>query len=421
MFALIDCNNFYVSCERAFQPELQNRAGVVLSNNDGCVISRSQEAKDLGIKMGAPFFELRTSHPDVWVRSSNYALYQDLMLRVTAIIRNYFPDQEIYSIDECFCNLAGYDYLDPRTLAVKLRADILKSTGIPVCIGVARTKTLSKIANRIAKKQTKNGVYFLDTETEEQIALKNTEIGDVWGIGRQHASKLMNIGINNALQFIKLPAEFVQKQMTIVGLRMWKELKGISCIPMEYVRAAKKGIGTSRSFGQPETELTLMLEAVATYASIAALKLRSQDSVCGKVEVYTHTSRFVQDPRKFYSGVKDIKLPTPTSSTAELIKVAQYLLKKIFKQGYRYQKVGIMLTDIWPADQVQQSLFDKNAAIRSKMTEALKVMDLMNERNGRDTVRLAASGYERKWTMKQDFLSKKYTTDIKDVIVVNAK
>lgn len=420
MFALIDCNNFYVSCERAFQPQLQNRAGVVLSNNDGCAIARSQEAKDLGVKMGAPYFKLRETHKDVWVRSSNYALYHDMMLRVTSIIRSFFPDQEIYSIDECFCDLAGYDYLDPQQLAIDLRTEILKCTGIPVCIGVARTKTLAKIANRIAKKKTDSGVYFLNKE-EEETALKGTEIGDVWGIGKQHAKRLVAMGVINAYQFSKLPASFVQKQMTIVGLRMWRELRGDSCIPMEYIREAKKGIGTSRSFGRPETDLNVMLEAVATYASIAALKLRNQNSVCGKVEVYTHTSRFIPDPDKYFSAAMDIKLPTPTSSTAELIKIAKYLLKKIFKQGYRYQKVGIMLGDIRPDDQVQQSLFDKNTETRSKMIDALKAMDRLNQRNGRDTVRIAASGYERKWTMKQNFLSRKYTTDIRDVLIVKAK
>lgn len=420
MFALIDCNNFYVSCERAFQPQLQNRAGVVLSNNDGCAIARSQEAKDLGVKMGAPYFKLRETHKEVWVRSSNYALYHDMMLRVTSIIRSFFPDQEIYSIDECFCDLAGYDYLDPEQLAIELRSEILKCTGIPVCIGVARTKTLAKIANRIAKKKTDDGVYFLNKENEE-TALKGTETGDVWGIGKQHAKRLVAMGVINAYQFSKLPASFVQKQMTIVGLRMWRELRGESCIPMEYIREAKKGIGTSRSFGRPETDLNVMLEAVATYASIAALKLRNQNSVCGKVEVYTHTSRFIPDPDKYFSAAMDIKLPTPTSNTAELIKIAKYLLKKIFKQGYRYQKVGIMLGDIRPDDQVQQSLFDKNTETRSKMIDALKAMDRLNQLNGRDTVRIAASGYERKWTMKQNFLSRKYTTDIRDVLIVKAK
>lgn len=420
MFALIDCNNFYVSCERAFQPDLQNKAGVVLSNNDGCVIARSQEAKDLGVRMGAPYFQLRDTHKDVWVRSSNYPLYHDMMLRVTSIIRNFFPNQEIYSIDECFCDLTGYDYLDPEQLAIELRAEILKCTCIPVCIGIARTKTLSKIANRMAKKKTDNGVYFLNTK-EEENTLQNTEIGDVWGIGRHHAKRLLAIGVVNAYQFINLPASYVQKQMTIVGLRMWRELKGESCIPMEYIRETKKGIGTSRSFGRPETDLNVMLEAVATYASIAALKLRDQDSICGKVEVYTHTSRFVPDSDKYFSAAMDLKLPTFTSSTAELIKVAKYLLKKIFKPGYRYQKVGIMLTDIRPNSEVQQSLFDKNAETRTKMIDALKVMDRLNQRNGRDMVRLAASGYERKWTMKQNFLSKKYTTDSREVMIVKAK
>lgn len=421
MYALIDCNNFYVSCERAFQPDLQNRAGVVLSNNDGCAIARSQEAKDLGIKMGAPYFELKETHKDVWVRSSNYPLYQDMMHRVTAIIRKYFPDQEIYSIDECFCDLSGYDYLNPEQLAIDLRAELLQCTGIPVCIGVARTKTLSKIANRIAKKKYKEtGVYFLRSTEDEHEALKQTEIGDVWGIGRQHAARLMDIGVDNAYKFTKLTVGWVQLQMTIVGVRMWRELRGESCIPMEYIRAKKKGIGTSRSFGKAETNLFVILEALATYTSIAALKLRNQNSVCGNVYVFIHTSPFNKPKDRYSVGLK-MKLPVPLSNTPELIKIAKYLLKKIFKPGYRYQKVGIMLTDIRPDSEVQQSLFDKNATKRSKINTALKALDKINRKHGRDTVRMAASGYERTWTMKQEHLSKNYTTKLTDVLVVKAK
>lgn len=421
MYALIDCNNFYVSCERAFQPELQNRAGVVLSNNDGCAIARSQEAKDLGVSMGAPYFQLKETHKDVWVRSSNYPLYQDMMYRVTSIIRKYFPEQEIYSIDECFCDLKGYEYLDPEELALQLRAELLQCTGIPVCIGVARTKTLSKIANRIAKKKYKErGVFFLRSIDDEHEALKQTEIGDVWGIGRQHAARLINIGVDNAYKFTQLTAGWVQLQMTIVGVRMWRELKGESYIAMEYVRAKKKGIGTSRSFGRAETELSVMLEALATYTAIAALKLRNQNSVCAKINVFIHTSRFA-DPKNRYSVGLDLKLIVPTSNTAELIKAAKYLLRKIFQPGYRYQKVGIFLMDIRPDDQIQQSLFDTGSESRLKMTAALKAMDKVNRIQGKDTVRIAATGYERKWTMKQEHLSRSYTTSIKDVLIVQAK
>lgn len=421
MYALIDCNNFYVSCERVFQPYLQNRPGVVLSNNDGCAIARSQEAKDLGIKMGHPYFQLRETHPDVWVRSSNYPLYQDMMYRVTSIIRKYFPDQEIYSIDECFCDLSGFKLIDPEALAIELRSEILRCTGIPVCIGVARTKTLAKIANRTAKKKFKEiGVYFLRTPDQETAALESTEIGDVWGIGSRHASRLRMMGVENALKFTLLPPDWVLKNMTIVGLRMWRELRGESCIPMEYIRKAKKGIGTSRSFGRPETSLDVMLDALATYVSIAAAKLRAQHSVCGKIYVYARTSDFIREQDRFACGL-EVKLITPTNNDGELIRIAKSILSKTFRAGYRYQKVGVMLSDIRPDNQVQQSLFDRGSDQRGRMVRALMTMDRLNRRNGRNTVRIAATDNEGQWTMKQEFKSPHFTTKLSDIIIVKAK
>lgn len=420
MYALIDCNNFYVSCERAFQPRLQGRAGVVLSNNDGCAIARSQEAKDLGIRMGHPYFQLRETHPQVWVRSSNYPLYQDMMHRVTAIIRRYFPEQEIYSIDECFCDLSGYDLLDPKALAIRLRAEILRCTGIPVCIGVARTKTLAKIANRLAKKRSPDGVWFLDSGGSEAEALQGTEIGEMWGIGRRYADRLTNMGIRDALAFARLPADWVQKEMTIVGLRLWKELNGQPCIPMEYTRAGKKGIGTSRSFGTPQTALPVLQEALATYIALAAAKLRGQQSVCARIQVYAHTSGFIKPEDQIYLA-REIKLPTPTSNTGELIKIGAWILRKIFKPGYRYQKVGVQLGDIRPESQVQQALFDPLAERRGKRAKAMAALDRINQRHGRDTVRLAITGREQQWKMKQQFRSSRYTTSWSDVIKVRAK
>lgn len=421
MYALIDCNNFYVSCERVFQPSLRERAGVVLSNNDGCAIARSQEAKDLGIKMGYPFFQLRETHPEVWVRSSNYPLYQDMMYRVTSIIRNYFPDQEIYSIDECFCDLSGYKLIDPMALALKLRTEILRCTGIPVCIGIARTKTLAKVANRIAKKKHKEtGVFRLDTPGQEAEGLRSTEIGDVWGIGGRYAAKLSSMNITDAYRFSQLPGEWVLKNMTVVGLRMWRELRGESCIPMEYVRKSKKGIGTSRSFGKPETSLVVMLEALATYVSIAAAKLRAQQSVCGKIFVYARTSDFADKSKRFACGL-EVKLLTPTAEDGELIRVAKSILRTTFRKGYRYQKVGVHLSDIRPEAQVQLSFFDRSRDRRPRMATALKAMDRINRREGRDTVRMAATGNEGKWTMKQNFKSRHYTTKLSEIITVNAK
>ncbi len=419
MFALIDCNNFYVSCERAFQPSLENKAGVVLSNNDGCAIARSQEAKNLGVKMGMPFFEIQKANLPVWVRSSNYPLYQDMMLRVTSIIRRYFPDQEIYSIDESFCDLRGYDYLHPKKLAEKLREEILRCTGIPVCVGVARTKTLAKIANRIAKKTKKSGVYFLPEENEKD-ALKSVDVNDIWGIGRQHTKRLNSHGVFTAYDFTKISREWVQSNMSIVGVRTWKELQGVSCIPMEYVREAKKGIGTARSFGTSQTKLETLLEAISNYIAHAAFKLRKQNSVCGKIYVFAQTSAHIAVEKRCFIGL-EVKLPTLTSDTAELVKIGKWILRKTFKPGYRYLKVGVDLRDIRPDNQVQQSLFDKRSEKRIRMQKLLKAVDHINSKNGRETVRLASSGYERKWTMNQDYLSFAFTTRVDEIITVLAK
>lgn len=419
MYALIDCNNFYVSCERAFQPALQNKAGVVLSNNDGCAIARSEEAKLLSVRMGTPFFEIQQANIPVWVRSSNYPLYQDMMLRVTSIIRRYFPDQEIYSIDECFCDLNGYHYLSPEQLAHQLRADILQSTGIPVCIGIARTKTLAKFANRLAKKsKDAAGVYFLSASQEPSV-LKQLTVKDIWGIGRQHSQRLEKIGVQTAYDFTRLSRQWVQKHMSIVGVRTWQELQGVSCIPMEYIREAKKGIGTSRSFGKAQTEIAPMLEALSTYISHAAYKLRRQNSVCSKIYVYAHTSGYIPEQQQSYIGL-EVKLPTPTADSSELVKIGKWILRKTFRSGYRYIKVGVDLRDICPDDQVQQSLFDTQVAKREKMLRAMQAMDKINNKEGRETIRLASSGYEKKWAMRQEFRSPAFTTRIADIIKVKA-
>lgn len=423
MYALIDCNNFYVSCERVFQPSLNDRAGCVLSNNDGCAIARSQEAKDLGIKMGTPFFEMRELHEQgkIWWRSSNYALYQEMMRRVTAIISDLWPEIEIYSIDECFCYVADYKLHDLERMARALRAKILKYTGIPVCVGIGPTKTLAKVANRIAKKQFKDiGAYVLNTPYRTEKALRDTGIGDVWGIGRKHAARLQNLKVTTAYDFTQLPGDWVQTNMTIVGLRTWKELRGLSCMEMEYERPDKKGISTSRSFGNPETELQPMEEALATYVANAALKLRDQNSVCASLNVFAHTSFFIAKAKVFSAAIT-IKLPVATNITSELIRHAVRGLRTIYKKGYRYQKVGVYLLDIRPAGQVQGSLFEEpDNPYRRRMAKAGKAIDKLNAILGKDVVRFASMGYDRKWSMKQQYLSKKYTTRLNDVIRVKA-
>ena len=420
MYALIDCNNFYVSSERVFQPYLQSKAGCVLSNNDGCAIARSQEAKDLGIKMGTPYFAIRDlkEQGKIWCRSSNYPLYQDMMRRITGIIKETFPEQEIYSIDECFCDVSEYKLHDLEVLGKTLRETILQHTGVPVCIGVGPTKTLSKVANRIAKKE--KSVLVLNTKYKIETALKKTPIADVWGIGPKYAVMLIGKGVNNAFDFINLPPDFVQSAMTIVGLRTWRELRGEKCVEMEYETPDKKGISTARSFGQTETELAPMEEALATYVANAALKLRKQNSVCGKIYVFAHTSRFTVRNQIFSAGI-DVKLSTPSNVTSELTQYALHGLREIYKKGPSYQKVGVYLTDLRPDDQVQMSLFDvKTDVNRSKLSKATKAIDKLNLVMGKNKVQFGAMGFDQKWKMKQEYLSKRYTTRIEDVIVVKA-
>lgn len=407
--------------ERAFQPYLKDVAGCVMSNGDGCAIALSNEAKKMGIKRGTPFFELREmlNQGKVWWRSSNYTLYQDMMRRITKIIKRSFPDQEIYSIDECFCDVSGHKYENLEEKGVELRSRILKWVGVPVGIGIAPNRTLAKIANKLSKK-TETGVFMMDTPEKIEQGLKATEIDDVWGIGPRYAIKLIQEGVYTAWDFIHLPEDYVLKLMTIQGRRTYRELKGEKCIPMEYDRPDKQAIATARSFRGFERELPPMEEALANYVANAALKLRSQRSVCAKIFVYAHTSRFAVITDRYSAG-QEIKLEVATNDTAVLIKEAVRALRMIFVKGYRYQKVGVELKDLKPEGQVQSSLFDRvDTGKNEKMQKALRAIDGMNAVYGKDTIRYAVMGYEKKWFMKQEYLSRKFTTRLEDVIIVKA-
>ncbi|MEJ2880970.1 Y-family DNA polymerase [Pedobacter sp. GR22-6] len=424
MIALIDSNNFYVSAERVFQPALRNRAGCVLSNNDGCAISRSNEAKEqLGIRMGTPFFMMREQHESgkLWWRSSNYTLYQDMMRRITQIVRDSFPDQEIYSIDECFCDLTGHKYADLEQEAIALRARILQYTGVPVCIGIGSTRTLAKIANKLAKKNNKQtGVFLMDTPEKIESGLKATEVDDVWGIGPRYGIKLIKAGVYTAYEFTQLPEGYVLKLMTIQGRRTYRELKGERCIPMEYVRPLKEGISTARSFNTMVTELSPLEEALSNYVANAASKMREQRSVCAKLMVYAQTSQFVAERDRYTKDIV-IRLTQPTSNTGVLIKEALKALRRIYIKGYRYQKVGIELRDLRPDDQVQQDAFSTLSDDKAgKLKKAMAAVDQINKNQGRGTVIHATMGFEKKWAMRQQFLSRKFTTRIEDIIIVKA-
>ncbi|TWR25251.1 Y-family DNA polymerase [Mucilaginibacter pallidiroseus] len=420
MFALIDCNNFYVSCERVFQPELRGKAGVVLSNNDGCAIARSQEAKDLGIKMGTPYFELEklVEEGKLWFRSSNYTLYQDMMRRVTSIVCETWPEMEIYSIDESFCDLRMFHTHDLEAMATRLRAKILQCTGIPVCIGIGRSRTLAKVGNRIAKKYFKeSGVCVLDDEPRTMFALQNLPIEDVWGIGPRNAAKLIKIGVNTAYDFATINNyEYVEKRFTVTGLRTWYELNGKSVLKMEYVQPDKKGICTGRSFGQKTDDYKVIEDALCAFVQNSAPKLRAQGSLCGQLQVFLHTSQF-EVVHKLKSAAYTMELAIPTNITQELLRYAVESLKRIYRPGYPYQKVGIFMTKLTPAAARQTYLLeDMNK--RDNLLTVSRIADRLNKMMGKDMVRFAAMGYVQPWKMRQGYLSKRFTTRIDEVLRV---
>jgi DNA polymerase V len=420
MYALIDCNNFYVSCERAFQPNLRNKAGVVLSNNDGCAIARSQEAKDLGVKMGTPYFELEkmVETGQLWFRSSNYTLYQDMMRRVTGIVSEVWPEMEIYSIDESFTDLKMFHAHDLEAMAVELRERILQQTGIPVCIGIAPTRSLAKVANRTAKKYFKaTSVCVLDSPERTAFALEHMPIEDVWGIGPKNAAKLIKIGVNTAKDFAAINNyEYIHKRFTITGLRTWYELNGKSVLSMEYLPPDKKGICTGRSFGQKTDDYKVIEDALCAFVQNSAPKLRKQGSLCGQLQVFLQTSQF-EVVQKIKSAAYHMDLAIPTNITQELLRYAVECLKRIYRPGYPYQKVGVFMTKLTPASTQQMYLLEDNTK-RDNMLKVAKVADKLNHLMGKDKVRFAAMGYAPAWKMRQGYLSKRYTTRIDEVLVV---
>lgn len=419
MFALVDCNNFYVSCERVFRPDLINKPVIVLSNNDGCVISRSGEAKQLGIRMAEPAFKIADflEKNGVTVFSSNYALYGDLSHRVMSVLGQYTPEVEIYSIDEAFLNLSGIPS-DLEEYSRKIKKAVLTNVGIPVSVGVGPTKVLAKAANHCAKKVSgNNGVCVLDNPEKINNTLKNFAIDEVWGIGRQYAKMLKSYGVNTAFDLTKMDDAWIRKRMTVVGLRVKKELEGISCLDLELIPPDKKVICTSRSFGDSQTEIEPIREAVATYAARCAEKLRRQHSCAGMLMVFIHTNGFKANEPQYERNFV-CKLPVPTNSTMELIRYALFALEAIYQKGYRYKKAGVLALDIVPESQVQGALFDR--VDRAKHAVVMKTLDEINSKYGRDTLKIAAqgSGKNKKWRLRQEKLSPSYTTDWDDIITV---
>ena len=417
MIALADCNNFYASCERVFNPGLKNKPIVVLSNNDGCIIARSNEAKVLGIKMGVPVFQVRDiiDNNNVYVFSTNFALYGDMSSRVMSLLSDISPEIEIYSIDEAFMNFTGVK--DSVHLASRMKSVVTKSTGIPISIGIAATKTLSKVANYFAKKQTANGVYALTEQQQIVQALKELPVSKLWGVGSRHLRMLNSYGINKAYDFIQLNEEWVLEKMTIMGLRMQRELKGDPCFGIDAYPSRKKNIRTSRSFGVKVKSLQTIQESIIAHAARCAEKLRIENSCARYVSVILRTNPFSKS-QDYYYGYKSINLEIPTNDSMEIVNAAKILLGSIYKEGLIYTKSGVIVGDTVPADQVQLNLFYSEQG-KEKRKNLYKRVDFINQTMGRDKIQLLGQGITKKWKLKQENLSPCYTTRWTDLLRVH--
>lgn len=416
MKAIVDCNSFYCSCERLFRPDLDNKPVVVLSNNDGCIISRTDEAKKLGVGMAAPYYQnkeiIEKNH--VAVFSSNYNLYGDLSMRVMDTLRDMvgIANVEVYSVDEAFLDLAETSTAKLGAIAKDLKETVEQWTGIKVSVGVAPSKVLSKVANRLSKrdKAGSKGVLVLDTEEKIKDALQSTRIDDIWGVGRQYAVKLHNMGIDDGWQLRNMPEEWARKNLGgVVGLRLIKELKGISCIPMKDPLETKKMILTTRMFGNPVFDLNDLREAVATYTSRAAEKLRRQYCAAGLIDVFVVANGRKDEKYIYNPQTKHLhfSLPIATADTASLIQAAIPLVEKLYEPGVKYIKAGVMFGDIIPQAAIQTNLFDDSLAGQHLLMDA---MDNINFSIKHDTVKYVASGLTRNWKMRQELRSKRFTT-----------
>lgn len=418
MFALVDCNNFYASCERVFRPELNGQPVVVLSNNDGCVIARSNEAKAFGIPMGAVAFQYRKQFEEhnIHVFSSNYALYGDMSQRVMNILGQFTPEVEVYSIDEAFLKFNGFEHYDLQAYGVEMRKRVRKWTGIPISVGFAPTKALSKVANKIAKKFPKktNGSYVIDSEEKRLKALKWTKIEDVWGIGFQHAKRLKALNVHTAYDFTQLPDEWVRKQMSVVGLRLKHELEGKPRLDMELPQT-KKNIATTRSFEKAIYTFEELRERITTFAVICSEKLRKQGSCCHSLVVMLKTNKYREGVTRYYYH-RVMMLPYASNSALTLTKFAVQGLQELFQEGLEYKKAGIVVGDLIPENQRQFHLFEDEDP---RHLPLMRAIDATNKKLGQTKIRMAGQDPKRTWKMRQEHLSPRYTTHLNDVITVS--
>jgi len=406
--ALIDCNSFYVSCERLFNPKIRKKPVVVLSNNDGCIISRSNEAKALGIQMGEPYFKEKEIivKNNVQVFSSNYSLYGDISRRVMRTLKRFNSDIEIYSIDEAFLDLSNFPDNEIEDVGREIRSIVLKWTGIPTSIGIAKTKTLSKVANHIAKKKQSGVVSLIGIENIDPI-LEKVEINDVWGVGKQLTKFYHQNGIYNAKQLKNKSNTWIKKSSNVLSSRTAMELRGIPCIDLETTTSKRKSCVVSRSFGQRIEKYQELKEAIAGYSLNASEKIRSESLVTKSITVFVRTSPF-QNRYGFYSNSKTIDLPISTNNSIEIVKTALHALASIFKNGYRYQKAGIMLSHLSESTN-NKNLFSTEKD--EKINSLMKSIDNTNYRYGRSTLSLASAGVHKKWNSKKEYCSRIDTAD----------
>ncbi|WP_313578443.1 Y-family DNA polymerase [Chishuiella sp.] len=418
MYALVDCNNFYASCERVFAPSLNGKPIVVLSNNDGCVIARSEEAKNIGIPMGAPAFKYEEifKKKSIHVFSSNYSLYADMSNRVTNVIRTYCPTIEVYSIDESFLFFDGFEKYNLKNYCDNLKQSIYDFTKIPVCIGIAPTKVLAKAANRIAKKfkEHHQGVYSINSFEKINKAIKWLKIEDVWGIGRRLSKRLLSIGIKTAWDFTNLTDEYIQKNFSVLELKLKKELLGESVLKLEDVKR-KKSIVTTRSFEYDVSDYEYLKERISTFAVSCAEKLRKENSKCNIITVYIATNRFDKE-KPYYSKTLSAQLPFYTNSSIVLSKNSLKILDKIALDKYKYKRAGVMVSAIIPSNERQLNLFNEE---NPKHELLMNTIDHLNKKIRGNKVKLGSQDLKKTWKMKQERLSPKYTTCWKDILKVN--
>lgn len=423
VFALVDCNNFYVSCERVFNAALHNKPVVVLSNNDGCIVARSNESKKLGIKMGQPLFQCQDiiEKHNVQVFSSNYSLYADMSARVMNVLRTFSPHIEMYSIDEAFLDLTDLYIDDLTAFGRTIKEQVMQYIGIPVSVGIAPTKCLTKIATEIVKKETSyGGVLDITAFSENDIdtLLGKTVIEDIWGIGRKYTLFLTNYGITTARHLKNADTKWVRRYLTVTGERIVLELQGTSCIPIATETPPKKGIMCSKTFGREITTKEELIEAVATYTARAAEKLRRQDSLTASLSLFIRTNQFNSSIPQ-YSNSFSIAIPYPTAFTPELIKYALTGLNAIYRDGFRYKKAGVFLSKITSIDAVQPDLFgDFSMDEHTRKGRVMFIVDAINRIYGRDTLFFPVQGIARPWGMRQSKLSHRSTTQWSEILTV---